>query len=278
MSSSLPPLLLHATRDLARFAATTRYADIPSEVVEKVKLSILDGLGVCLHGATLPWTQKVRDVVLADGGKPIASVWGSGARVGLTGAVLVNSTAGHAFEMDDIHKESIVHPNSLSVPTALALAQADPTLTGRDILAAITLGAEIGTRIGNAATMALFLNGFHPQGTSGAFVAAVTAGQMQHAIGVAGSLGAGLMAAQEGAMVKRLHAGRAAQGGMTAALLAKKDFTGISDVVEAGYGGFLGAIARTPNPARLLDGLGTDWEAAKVGFKMYPNVTSIHAA
>ena len=65
------------------------------------------------------------------------------------------------------------------------------------------------------------------------------------------------MAAQEGAMVKRLHAGRAAQGGMTAALLAKKGFTGITDVVEAGYGGFLSAIARTPNPARLLDGLGT---------------------
>src|SRR6476661_7918763 len=246
MSSSLPPLLPHATRDLARFAAATRYADIPANVIDKVKLSILDGLGVCLHGATLPWTKMVRDVVLADGGKPIASVWSSGAKVGLSGAVLVNSTAGHAVEMD----------------------------------------AEIGTRIGNAATMALFLNGFHPQGTSGAFVAAVTAGhllklsaeQMQHAIGIAGSLGAGLMAAQEGAMVKRLHAGRAAQGGMYAALLAKKGFTGISDVVEAGYGGFLSAIARTPNPARLMDGLGTDWEAAKVGFKMYPNVTSIHAA
>ncbi len=286
MSSSLPPLLPHATRDLARFAAGTRYADLPAEVIDKVKLSILDGLGVCLLGSTLPWTKMVRDVALADGGNPIASVWNSGARIGLTGAVLVNSTAGHAFEMDDIHKESIVHPNSLSVPTALALAEADPTLTGQDIVAAIAMGAEVGTRIGNAATVALFLNGFHPQGTSGAFVAAVTAGhllklspdQMQQAIGIAGSLGAGLMAAQEGAMVKRLHAGRAAQGGMTAALLAKRGFTGISDVLEAGYGGFLSAIARTPNPARLLAGLGSEWEAAKVGFKMYPNVTSIHAA
>jgi len=167
MSSSLPPLLPHATRDLARFAAGTRFADIPAGVIEKVKLSLLDGLGVCLHGSTLPWTRMVRDVVLADGGKPIASVWNGGARVGLTGAVLVNSTAGHAFEMDDIHKESILHPNSLAVPTALALAESDPSLTGRDILAAMALGAEIGTRIGNAATMALFLNGFHPQGTSG---------------------------------------------------------------------------------------------------------------
>lgn len=77
--------------------------------------------------------------------------------------MLVNITAGHAFEIDDIHKESIIHPNSLPVPTALALAEADPTLSGSDIVAAIAMGAEIGIRIGNAATMALFLNGFHPQ-------------------------------------------------------------------------------------------------------------------
>ena len=86
------------------------------------------------------------------------------------------------------------------------------------------------------------------------------------------------MAAQEGAMVKRLHAGRAAQSGMLAALLAKRGFTGISDIVEAGYGGFLSSFSRTPNVDRLLAGLGEDWEAGKVGFKMYPNVTSIHAA
>jgi aconitate decarboxylase len=286
MSSSVPSLLANATRDLARFAAETRPGDIPAAVIERVKLSFLDGLGVCLHGSTLPWTERVRDVVLEEGGHPIASIWNTGVKTALTGAVLVNSTAGHAFEMDDIHKESILHPNSLAVPTALALAEADHTITGRDVVTAIALGAEVGIRIGNAATQALFLNGFHPQGTSGAFVAAATAGrllrlsaeQMQNALGIAGSQGAGLMAAQEGAMVKRLHAGRAAQSGMLGALLAKKGFTGISDVVEAGYGGFLSSLSRTPNPARLLDGLGSDWEVAKVGFKMYPNVTSIHAA
>ena len=183
-------------------------------------------------------------------------------------------------------QSSIVHPNSLALPVALALAEADPSLSGRDIVTALILGYEVGLRIGNAATTSLFLNGFHPQGTSGAFVAAATAGrllaldpaQMQHALGIAGSMGAGLMAAQEGAMVKRLHAGRAAQGGMLAALLAKRGFTGISDVVEAGYGGFLSSFSRTPNVRRLVEGLGEDWEAGKVGFKMYPNVTSIHSA
>src|SRR5580692_96565 len=286
MSSSQPSLLPHATRDLARFAAKTNFADIPADTIERIKLSFIDGLGVCLQGSTLPWTRKVYEIVRDEGGKPLASIWGSGHRTSLTNAVMVNSTAGHAFEMDDIHKESIVHPNSLAVPIALALAEADPSIAGRDIAAALTVGYEVGLRIGNAATTSLFLNGFHPQGTSGVFVAAATAGRllqldaeaMQNALGIAGSMGAGLMAAQEGAMVKRLHAGRAAQSGLMAALLARRGFTGISDIVEAGYGGFLSSFSRTPNVDRLLAGLREDWEAGKVGFKMYPNVTSIHAA
>ncbi|HEY2135598.1 MAG TPA: MmgE/PrpD family protein [Xanthobacteraceae bacterium] len=286
MSSSQSPLLPDATRALARFAAETPVRDIPPDVLERVKLSFLDGLGVCLRGTTFPWTRMVGDIIQQEGGNPVASLWGTGRRTSLTNAVLFNSTAGHAFEMDDIHKESIIHPNSLAVPVVLALAEADPSLSGRDIVGALALSYEVGLRIGNAATMSLFLNGFHPQGTSGAFVAAVAAGrllrldatQMQHALGIAGSMGAGLMAAQEGAMVKRLHAGRAAQSGMLAALLAKRGFTGITDIVEASYGGFLSSFSRTPNPGRLMEGLGEDWEAGKIGFKMYPNVTSIHAA
>jgi aconitate decarboxylase len=286
LSGSQSSLQPNATRELARLAADTPPGEIPADVIARVKLSFLDGLGVCLQGATLPWTKMVGEIVQEEGGNQIASLWGTGQRTSLTNAVLFNSTAGHAFEMDDIHKESIVHPNSLAVPVALALAEADPSLSGRDIVAALALGYEVGLRIGNAATTALFLNGFHPQGTTGAFVAAGTAGRllgldalrMQHALGIAGSMGAGLMAAQEGAMVKRLHAGRAAQAGVLAALLAKRGFTGIPDIVEAPYGGFLSSFSRTPNVHRLMEGLGKDWEAAKVGFKMYPNVTSIHAA
>jgi len=79
-------------------------------------------------------------------------------------------------------------------------------------------------------------------------------------------------------MVKRLHAGRAAEGGVYAAELARRGFTGISDIVEAGYGGFLSSFAREPNAARLTEGLGTVWETQRVGFKLYPNVTSIHTS
>ena len=101
---------------------------------------------------------------------------------------------------------------------------------------------------------------------------------MQNALGIGGSMSAGLMAAQEGAMVKRLHAGRAAQSGVYAAELAARGFTGISDIVEAGYGGFLSSYARTPDVSRITAGLGNAWETLRIGFKLYPNVTSIHTA
>jgi 2-methylcitrate dehydratase PrpD len=274
------------TRELARFAAALQYEAIPPALIERIKLHILDGVGVCLHGAALPWTKMVADMAVAEGGNGTAALWANGARTSVSQAVLVNCTAGHAFEMDDIHKESVLHPNSLAVPVALALAGAHPGLSGRDVLTAIIAGYEVGTRVGNAATTALFLNGFHPQGTSGAFVAAATAGRllglsaeaMQNALGIAGSMGAGLMAAQEGAMVKRLHAGRAAQSGVYGAMLAQRGFTGISNILEAEYGGFLSSFARDYKIEKLTAALGEDWEAGKVGFKMYPNVTSIHAA
>ncbi len=280
------PLLANATRDLAEFAAGLRFEDIPGSVVDHAKLCVLDGLGVALFGAGLPWTGHVRDLARAEGATPVASFWGTPHRGSIAQAALVNGTAGHAFEMDDIHKESIVHPNSLACPVALAFAEAAGGMTGRDVLTAIVAGYEVGTRVGNAATMALFLRGFHPQGTSGVFVAAATAGrilnlsadQMQHALGIAGSMGAGLMAAQEGAMVKRLHAGHAAQSGVQAALLAQRGFTGILDVLEAGYGGFLSSFSSKPNAERLTAGLGSAWETTQVGFKLYPSVTSIHTA
>lgn len=286
MSASLPPLQKNATADLAAFASALTYQRIPTAVIARAKLSLLDGIGVCLYGATLPWTRHVQEMVRAEGATPAATLFATRHKGSWSQAALANATAGHAFEMDDIHTESVVHPNSLTTPIAIGFAEAHPGISGRDLLTAIVAGCEIGTRVGNAATTKLFLNGFHPQGTSGTFVAAGIAGRllaldaqaMQNALGIAGSMSAGLMAAQEGAMVKRLHAGRAAQSGVYAAQLAKRGFTGIADVVEAGYGGFLSSYAREPNIARLTDGLGSIWETERVGFKLYPNVTSIHTA
>ncbi len=286
MSSAQPPLLPHATRDLAAFAANLKFADIPREALERIKYCALDSIGCCLFGVTLPWTRHVQAMVEEEGAQSVASIFGSGRKTTVAHAVLVNSTAGHAFELDDIHKESIVHPGSLATPVALAFAEAAGGAPGRDVITAMIAGYEVGTRVGNAATMSLFLRGFHPQGTSGAFVAAATAGrmlnldaaQMQHTLGIVGSQAGGLMAAQEGAMVKRFHCGRAAQSGVYSALLARRGFTGITDVLEAPYGGFLSSLSDKPNALRLTAGLGTVWETLNVGYKPHASVTSIHTA
>ncbi len=286
MSSSQAPLLENATRDLASFASRLKFEDIPAVAVEHMKNCVLDSIGCCLHGVTLPWTRKVQEMVLAEGGAPVASIFGGGGKTSVSQAVLVNGTAGHAFELDDIHKESIVHPGSLAMPVAVALAEAAGGASGRDLITAMVAGYEVGTRVGNAATMSLFLRGFHPQGTSGAFVAAATAGRMlaldpakmQHTLGIVGSQAAGLMAAQEGAMVKRFHCGRAAQSGVYSALLARRGFTGITNVLEAPYGGYLSSLSDKPVPAKLTAGLGTVWETVNVGYKPHASVTSIHTA
>ena len=290
MSSGKPPLLADATRDLARFGAALRYDDIPADVIARIKLSLLDSLGCCLFGATLPWTQKVAALADQEGAKPVATLFGLGRKTSASLAALVNGTAGHAFELDDIHKESIIHAGSIATPVALGLAELNAQkfgkVSGRDVLTAMVAGYEIGHRVGNAATMSLFFRGFHPQGTSGTFVAAATAARMlnldalqfQHALGMAGSQAGGLMAAQEGAMVKRFHSGRAAQSGVYAAQLASQGFTGILDALEAPYGGYLSTYSDKPDPSRLTDGLGNTWETLNVGYKPHASVTSIHSA
>ena len=285
-----------ATAILAEFAAGLEFDDLPKVVVDHLKMAALDGLGCCLNGATLPWTQMLADLVDHDGGTPEASLIGMLRMVPVANAVLVNSTAGHAFEMDDIHKDAITHPNSIAVPVALNVGERlmgthHKSVSGAQVLTAMAAGYEVACRVGAAAGTDLLLRGFHPQGTVGPLVAAATAGrmldldagQMAHALGIAGSLGAGLMAAQEGAMVKRLHSGRAAEAGVRAADLAAKGFTGISDMVEAEYGGFLTALAGTDeNLARATRGLmpGDDmvWEILETGYKPHAMVTSIHCA
>ena len=286
MTDSKQSLAVNATRDLAGFAARLEFQDIPPEAVARAKQCVLDAIGCCLFGVTLPWTRLVQGMVEKEGGNAIASIFGSGKKTAISLAVLVNSTAGHAFELDDMHMGSSHHPGSIAIPVAIAFAEAAGAASGRDVLTAIVAGYEVGTRVGNAATTSLFLRGFHPQGTHGAFVAAATAGrmlgldpsQMQHALGITGSQAGGLMAAQEGAMVKRFHSGRAAQSGVYSALLAQQGFTGIGDVLEAPYGGYLSTFSDKPEPQRLTAGLGTTWEILKVGFKPHATVTSIHTA
>lgn len=273
------------TAALAAFGSGLRLSAVSPHAVGQAKRSVLDTIGCALHGSTLPWARMVQEVVRAEGGAPRAAVWGTPARTSSAQAALANATAGHSFELDDVHMGGMFHPGSLTLAAALAVGEAR-SIDGETLLAAVVAGTETGARVGLGIGNGHFHAGFHPQGTVGAFAAAAAAARaagldaarFHHALGIAGTQAAGLMAAQEGAMVKRVHSGHAAQSGVLAALLAEQGLTGIEDVLEAEFGGFFTAMGRDDaDVARVCDGLGTRWETEQLGFKAYASCSAAHS-
>lgn len=266
------------TRQLAQFSSSLRFEQLPDEVVGKAKLCILDTLGCCIFGASLPPVQKLAEVAATERCAPLSAAFGMRLRTSASLAALLNGTSAHAFQLDEIHIESTLHPGSLALPAAFALAENDETVGGRDLIAAMVAAYEVGIRIGLAAKGGMFKSGFHNQGTTGVFIAAAAAArtlrldvdQTQHALGIAGSQAAGLMAVQDGAMTKSFHSGRAAQSGVYAARLARLGYTGIPDVLEAPYGAFFSAFVDDWSEPALTAELGTRWEILRVGFKPAP--------
>jgi 2-methylcitrate dehydratase PrpD len=272
------------TRRLARFASSLTFDAIPKEVVEHAKLCLLDTLGCGLFGSTLPWSRIVADsIVEREGGGP-STLWGTAASASPAGAALVNGTMVHGFELDDLHKRSIVHPGSVVTTAALATAEYLGGCPGTRFLTAVITGYEVAARVGVSLGAAHLLAGWHPTGTHGTLAAAAAAGAllglepepMQHALGIAGTQSSGLMASQFASMVKRFHAGRAAESGVSAALLARRGFTGILPLFESEYGGYCRTFSPTSDPEVLSAGLGTTWETAVVGFKPYSTNGSCH--
>ncbi|HEV3213361.1 MAG TPA: MmgE/PrpD family protein [Acidimicrobiales bacterium] len=274
------------TAALADFASALRFEDVPARTVAHAKLSILDAIGCALFGATLPWVEALRTTVLAEGGAPQATLWGSTAAASSVQAALVNATAVHSFELDDVHMGGMVHPGALCLGATLALGE-PARGHGRELLTAFVAGCEVGTRVGRAVGPAHFHAGFHPQGTVGVFLAAAAAGRalglepnvLRDALGLAGSQAGGLMAAQEGSMVKRLHSGLACQAGVRSAQLAAAGFTGIPDVLEAAFGGFCSTLGGGDvSLEALTSGLGTVWETDEIGFKPYASCAAAQSS
>lgn len=273
------------TSALASFAAGISFDELPAAVVEHAKVCVLDTVGCALYGSTLPWSKillTTTQALGAPGGR--CTVWGGVESLPAPEAALVNGTAVHSMELDDLHQHSILHPGSVVLPAALAVAEDTGGVSGRRLIEAVVAGYEVGSRAGMSMGAAHLVQGWHPTGTHGTLAAAAAAGrllglsgeQMVHALGIAGSQAAGLMAAQYSAMVKRLHAGRAACSGVYGAALASRGFTGITELFESPYGGYCATFSPRHDLDKIVDGLGETWEVAKVGFKPYSTNGSCH--
>ncbi|MBO0752480.1 MAG: MmgE/PrpD family protein, partial [Bradyrhizobiaceae bacterium] len=277
------------THGLAAFVAGLAYERIPAAVIARIKLLMLDSFGCALFGAELPWSRILRMALVRLDETRACAVWGTGERLSAPHAALVNGTLVQSFELDDVHRAGVLHVGAVTLPAVTAVAELRPGMTGRDFLRAAVAGYEVGPRVGLCMGPEHIGQGWHSGATVGVFAAAAGAAaalrlpaeETVHALGIAGTQAAGLMAAQYGAMVKRMHAGRAAQSGLYAALLAGAGLTGIRDVFESRYGGFCTTFSRSQDRFRLdqlTAGLGERFETLGVALKFYSCVGSNHTA
>jgi aconitate decarboxylase len=275
------------TRRIAEFVSQLSYEQIPSEVRERIKLLILDSLGCAIYGADLEWCRILQDTFSDLDATRTTSIWGTDRKLSSTNAALVNGTQVQGFELDDVHRDGVLHCGAVTLPGLIAIAESHADLSGRELLTSAVAGYEIGPRVGRCMGQEHIGQGWHSGATLGVFSAAagaarglkLDADQTVHALGIAGTQAAGLMAAQYGAMVKRMHAGRSAQSGLYGALLAQRGFTGIVDVFEAPYGGFCTTFSRSQdrfNLDELSSGLGQKFETMGIALKFYSCVGSNH--
>jgi aconitate decarboxylase len=277
------------TRQLAKYASELEYSELPNEVIQHTKLILLDSVGCGLYGSKLPWGKIIADYVRGMGGNKKATVWGNSFKTTAANAALANGTMVHSFELDDMHKNVGLHGGSVTISASLAVAEEQGGVTGKELITGIVAGYEVGTRVGTCMGFAgHVLRGFHPTGTVGAFAAAAAAGrilnlserEMIHCLGIGGTQGAGLLAAQYSSMVKRMHPGRAAQSGVYAAQLAQRGFTGITNILESEYGGFCSSFSlRPPDLTILTKGIAEkEFWTLGVEFKPYACCLSCHTS
>jgi 2-methylcitrate dehydratase PrpD len=278
---------LGATQKLARFAVNLSRRQIPPEVFERAKDCVMDTLAVALYGSTKPWSRSVVEFIRESGGKGRSTVLGQSWKAQAAQATLANGVMAHAFELDNVRQPGAgVHPGATAFLPALAIAEQRKT-DGKALLTAFVAGCEVMSRIGVAAGNSLERRGFHAPGLTGTFGAAVAAGrllglnerEMINALGIAGSYSGGLLEfshCQEGAMVKRLHLGKAGEGGVTAALLAARGFAGPESVLEGKFG-FCRTFSDAPNLSRLTHRLGQEFETLNICIKRCACHINAHA-
>lgn len=266
-----------AAQTLADFAVGLTYDEIPAEVIERAKDCVIDTVAACVFGAELPWTRTVIGYAQRNSASGECSVLGTPIKVRAPFACLANGASAHAFELDALCEPSVgIHPSAALAVPGLAVSQGRKR-TGKDFLAAVVAGYEVLYRIGDAARHSIERVGFHSPGVVGVYGTAVVVGrlfgldakQMANAFGIAGSMSSGLMEfSRTGGMVKRLHLGRAAEGGFMATILARDGYTGPAGIFEGKFG-FLNVYCREADVSRLTKELGSTWHVMKTKIKRY---------
>ena len=263
---------MHVVEQFAGFAERLRREPLAPEVVHHAKRAVIDWHAAAYAGAVAP-PATLLEKSLAEELDRGSSFLVLGRKATPRAAALINGTAAHTAEFDDIFRDGIYHPGAPTISAALALANSI-SIDGLSFLRAVIVGYEISTRIGAAMGRAHY-RFWHNTGTIGCFGAAaacaellkLSAEQFAHALATVATFSAGLQQAfRMASMSKPLHAGSAADAGLLAALAAREGVTGSLDILEgeAGYGRAMGG---DPDWARAVSTLGRDFHITRMTFK-----------
>ncbi|MGJ7517919.1 MmgE/PrpD family protein [Pseudomonas baetica] len=272
---------------LAQFCVDTKFEDLPPALVAQAKRHILDTFGASLAGAA---SEIARQAYLVfDGESGNTPVWGTTLQVSPTQAAMLNGIAAHALELDDTG--GCDHSGAVVLPAVMAaVSMCTRPVTGREFITAVVIGYEIGRRVLEACGGYSAHNsaGWHSTATCGVFGAAAAsarilgldAPQTQAALGIAGSFSGGLWAfIHDGSQSKKLHSGRAAEGGLLAAQFARQGISGPIRLFDDVWGGFLNTLAsQTATPEALDADLGIVWKLARCSIKPYASCRGTHSA
>ena len=272
---------------LAKFCVDTRFEDLPPALVEQARRHILDTFGATLAGADSEVAKTARQVFEDETGDTL--VWSTRQRVGAAQAAMLNGIAAHALELDDTG--GCDHSGAVVLPAVMAaVSMAGQPVSGREFITAVVIGYEVGRRVLEACGGYSAHNGagWHSTATCGVFGAAaasarifrLNAGQTLSALGIAGSFSGGLWAfIHDGSQSKKLHSGRAAEGGLLAARFAQQGISGPTRLFEDVWGGFLQTLASATSTPEALDAdLGAVWKLARCSIKPYASCRGTHSA
>lgn len=271
------------TRRLARYIVSAKAEDLPENVRKEAARTLLNWAGCAIGGSRHETLDIAISALAPFSGPAQASVLGRRDRLDVLNAAFMNGVSSHIFDYDDTHLKTIIHPAGPVASAILALSEYRP-ISGRDFVHALVLGVETECRIGNAVYPAHYDIGWHITGTAGVFGAAAAAGkllglseqQMVWALGVAATQPVGLRE-MFGTMTKSFHPGRAANNGLTAALLASRNFTSSDQPLEAKRG-WANVLSTSRNYAEITDKLGASYEILLNTYKPFACGIVLHPA
>ena len=264
---------------LVDFYKSLKYEDLPDDVILKAKIELVDILACVSAGTTANLSKEVAELIMEWGGKEESSVFVFDKKIPSFMAGYVNCLLAHARDYDDFQADAIVHPGISVISTALAVAEKQGNIDGKQLLTAIVAGDDLMIRMATAIKWPILESGFIYSAILGHFGSALTASllmnldrdQTVNALGLAYAQSAGnQQSSADTALAKRMQPAFAVRSGIFSAELAKIGVTGPYNIIDGSYSLYHVYLRDHCNKAALTEDLGKKFMIGTLSYKFYP--------